>query len=279
MKPAIRLLAVDIDGTLLDPGFQIPPANQEALQRAHQAGVEVVLVTGRRHTFALPIARQLGFELWLISSNGALTKSTGGELFHRDLLPAATARKVCAHMRAFRGNTVITFDTETRGALVLETDEELRQTLGRWLGKNADFVQYVVPIEDSLTTDPVQLMFCGPIARMKQALAELAAGGFDSEITVLRTEYEHRDLSIVDVLNQGCSKGHALQRWARHRGIARDHIMAIGDNYNDVEMLQFTGRPVIMGNAAEALKQNGWAVTLSNAESGVAAAVEEVLGR
>ena len=279
MKPAIRLLGVDIDGTLLDPGFHIPPANREALQRAHQAGVEVLLVTGRRHTFALPIARQLGFDLWLISSNGALTKSTGGELFHRDLLPAVTARKVCGHMRGFRANTVITFDTEARGALVLETNKELRHTLGRWLGKNADYVEYVVPIEASLSTDPVQLMFCGPIARMKQALAELAAGGFDSEITVLRTEYEHRDLCIVDVLNRGCSKGHALERWAGHRGIARAQIMAIGDNYNDVEMLEFAGLPVIMGNAAEELKQNGWAVTLSNAESGVAAAVEQVLGR
>jgi hydroxymethylpyrimidine pyrophosphatase-like HAD family hydrolase len=155
----------------------------------------------------------------------------------------------------------------------------VRQILGRWLGKNADFVQFVVPIEDSLSTDPVQLMFCGPIARMKQALAALAAGGFDAEITVLRTEYAHRDLSIVDVLNQGCSKGHALERWAGHRGIARAQVMAIGDNYNDVEMLEFAGRPVIMGNAAEELKQNGWAVTLSNAESGVAAAVEEALGR
>lgn len=277
MKPAIRLLAVDIDGTLLDPGFQISPANLEALQRAHRASVEVVLVTGRRHSFALPIAEQLGFELWLISSNGAITKSTRGELFHRDLLPAATARKVCGHMTSFRANTVLTFDVETRGALVLETDQELRQTLGRWLGKNADFVQYVVPIEDSLSRDPVQLMFCGPIARMKQALAALAAGGFDSEITVLRTEYAHRDLSIVDVLNQGCSKGHALERWAGHRGIARAEVMAIGDNYNDVEMLEFAGRPVIMGNAAAELKQNGWAVTLSNDESGVAAAVQEVL--
>ena len=279
MKPAIRLLAVDIDGTLLDPGFQIPPANREALERAHQEGVEVVLVTGRRHTFALPIAEQLGFDLWLISSNGALTKSTRGELFHRDLLPATIAHKVCVHMRAFRAHTVITFDVEARGALVLESDEELRQTLGRWLGKNADYVEYVVPIEDSLSTDPVQLMFCGSIARMKQALAELAAGSFGSEITVLRTEYEHRDLCIVDVLNRGCSKGHALERWAGHRGIARAEIMAIGDNYNDVEMLEFAGLPVIMGNAAPELKQNGWAVTLSNAESGVAAAVEQVLGR
>jgi hypothetical protein len=279
VKPAIRLLAVDIDGTLLDPGFHLSPANLEALQHARGAGVEVVLVTGRRHTFALPIAQQLGFDLWLISSNGAITKSLGGELFHRDLLPAAVARKVCGHMRAFRGNTVLTFDLETRGALVLESDTEVSQILGRWLGKNAEFVQYVVPLEDSLTRDPVQLMFCGSIARMQQALAELAAGGFASQITVLRTQYEPRDLCIVDVLNQGCSKGHALERWAAHRGFAREAVMAIGDNYNDVEMLEFAGRPVLMGNAAPELKQNGWAVTLSNAESGVAAAVEEALGR
>jgi len=279
VKPTIRLLAVDIDGTLLDPGFQISTANLEALRRAHGAGVEVVLVTGRRHSFALPIARQLGFDLWLISSNGAITRSLNGESFHRDLLPAATARKVCSHMKSFRGSTVLTFDVETRGALVLETAAELSLTLGRWLDKNAAFVQCVVPIEDSLSTDPVQLMFCGPIARMKLALAALASGGFASEITVLRTEYQHRDLSIVDVLNQGCSKGHALERWAAHRGIARDTVMAIGDNYNDVEMLEFAGRPVIMGNAAPELRQNGWAVTLSNAESGVAAAVEEALGR
>ncbi|MDP9263857.1 MAG: Cof-type HAD-IIB family hydrolase, partial [Acidobacteriota bacterium] len=108
MKPAIRLLAIDIDGTLLDPSFQISPADLRALHGAHQAGVEVVLVTGRRHTFALPIARQLGFEPWLISSNGAITRSMRGEPFHRDLLPAATARKVCGHMKSFRANTVLT---------------------------------------------------------------------------------------------------------------------------------------------------------------------------
>jgi hypothetical protein len=94
---------------------------------------------------------------------------------------------------------------------------------------------------------------------------------------VLRTEYPERNLSIVDVLNQGCSKGHALERWANHRGIAREQVMAIGDNYNDIEMLAFAGHPVIMGNASEELRGRGWAVTLSNDQCGVAAAVEQVL--
>ena len=85
----IRLIAIDIDGTLLDSKFQVSQANLHALRRAHEAGIEIVLGTGRRHKFALPIAESLGFDLWLISSNGAVTRSLGGELFHRDLLPQA----------------------------------------------------------------------------------------------------------------------------------------------------------------------------------------------
>jgi hydroxymethylpyrimidine pyrophosphatase-like HAD family hydrolase len=121
-------------------------------------------------------------------------------------------------------------------------------------------------------------MFCGPILRMHEALAMLASGSTANDITVLRTEYPVRDLSIVDVLNQGCSKGHALERWARNRGIAREQVMAIGDNYNDIEMLAFAGLPFIMGNASEELRGHGWPVTRSNAEHGVAAAIEQVLG-
>src|ERR1700674_4438013 len=102
VRPPIHLLAADIDGTLLNPEFQISEVDLAALRRAHQEGVEVVLVTGRRHTFALPIAQQLGFDLWLISSNGAITRSLGGETFHRDMLPVETCRKLCIAMQEFR---------------------------------------------------------------------------------------------------------------------------------------------------------------------------------
>ena len=94
---------------------------------------------------------------------------------------------------------------------------------------------------------------------------------------MVRTEYPLRDLSIVDVLNQGCSKGHAVERWAKYRGIPREQVMAIGDNYNDIEMLAFAGHPVIMGNASQELRNSGWTVTLGNDQCGVAAAVEQVL--
>lgn len=278
VKLPIRLLAIDIDGTLLDPNFQISAANLEALRRAHAAGVEIVLGTGRRHAFAMPIAEQLGFELWLITSNGAVTKSSQGELFHRDLLPATTARRLIAHMSAFRGHAVLTFDREDQGALVLEHMDQLTQSIQRWLEKNQQSISFVVPIEQSLVADPIQAMFCGTVARMQEAQQHLAtAPSLLSEITVLRTQYDHRDLCIVDVLNKDCSKGHALARWAQARGYRREDVMAIGDNYNDREMLEFAGVPVVMGNASNDLKQSGWIVTLPNDQSGVAAAIEQLI--
>jgi hydroxymethylpyrimidine pyrophosphatase-like HAD family hydrolase len=180
-------------------------------------------------------------------------------------------------MRQFRGNTVLTFDTEAKGAIVLEHMEELSASIQRWLEKNLQYIEFVAPLENALTDDPIQAMFCGPIARMQMALNILEAGAYRDRITVLRTEYPARDLCIVDVLNRACSKRHALERWARHRGIPRTQVMAIGDNYNDAEMLAFAGVPFIMGNACQELRSNGWQVTLTNDECGVAAAIEQVL--
>jgi Cof subfamily protein (haloacid dehalogenase superfamily) len=277
-KPSIRLLATDIDGTLLNPEFHISERDLAALRRAHAAGIEIVVVTGRRHTFALPIVNQLGFDLELISSNGAVTRSLSGETFHRDLMPVETCRRLCAAMQEFRGNTVLTFDKETKGTLVLERLDELSLSIQRWLEKNIQYIDFVIPIERALVTDPIQAMFCGSMERMAVALTTLNNSGFKGMVTILRTEYPHRDLSMIDVLNTGCSKGHALQRWAAHRGYRREEVMAVGDNHNDVEMLEFAGHPVIMGNACEELRTRGWHVTGGNDACGLAEAIEMVLG-
>jgi Cof subfamily protein (haloacid dehalogenase superfamily) len=277
-RASIRLLATDIDGTLINPQFQISEGDLAALRRAHAAGIEIVLVTGRRHAFAMPIAKQLGFDLWLISSNGAVTRSLAGETFHREMMPAATCRRLCGAMHEFRGNTVLTFDQETKGAIVLEHLDELGPSIRRWLEKNMEYIEFVAPIEKALVKDPVQAMFCGTMARMSEALRALEGAGMDGSVTVLRTEYPERDLSMIDVLNVGCSKGHALERWAAHRGYRREEVMAVGDNHNDVEMLEFAGHPVIMGNACAELLARGWTVTRGNGECGVAGAVELALG-
>jgi HAD superfamily hydrolase (TIGR01484 family) len=224
------------------------------------------------------MAAQLGFDLWLISSNGAVTRSSKGDDFHRDLLPVEVCRELCSTMREFRGNMVITFDRQSKGALALERMDELTPSIQRWLEKNLEHIDFIVPLEKALTSDPIQAMFCGPIARMRRAMETLVSSALAQQIAIVRTEYPLRDLTIVDVLGRGCSKGHAVKRWAAYRGVSHDQVMAIGDNYNDVEMLAFAGHPFIMGNACEELKARGWPVTLSSDECGVAVAIEQVLG-
>src|SRR5208283_2488344 len=157
---SLRLIAIDIDGTLLSPEFKISDTDLATLRRAHSEGIEIILVTGRRHTFALPIAQQLGFDLWLISSNGAITRSLAGETFHRDLLPEATCRELVGLMQEFRGQTVLTFDSnglhgDASGTIVVESLDKLEGSIQRWLEKNMQYIQFVVPIENALTTDPV----------------------------------------------------------------------------------------------------------------------------
>ena len=277
MNPGIKLLAIDIDGTLLDSRHQLPPANLQALRDAHESGVEVILVTGRRHRYAMSVAAMLGFDHWVISSNGAVTRSTQGELFHRDLLPSGSARALIAHMNAFRGQLVLTFDVDVRGAIVIEELEAMSRSIRVWLERNMEYIEFVRPIEDALITDPVQAMFCGPIALMQQAESLLTDPAIRAQTTILKTQYDARDLCILDVLNRDCSKGHALKRWAAFKGLGPDEVMAIGDNYNDVEMLEFAGHAVIMENACPELKQNGWQVTLSNDQCGVAAVIEGIL--
>ena len=174
---SVRLIAIDIDGTLLSPEFHISSPDLAALRKAQTEGVEVIVVTGRRHTFALPIVEQLGFDLCVISSNGAITRSLKGETFHRDLLPASTCRQLVRAMQDFRGQTVLTFDNTGAGTIVVERLDELESSIQRWLEKNMQYIKFVVPIEDALTTDPVQAMFCGPVAQMQRVLTSLDTCG------------------------------------------------------------------------------------------------------
>jgi HAD superfamily hydrolase (TIGR01484 family) len=302
-RPPIRMIAIDMDGTLLGPDGHVSARNLAALQAAERAGIEVVIATGRRHCYAMRQLRGLGLRETnaLVSSNGTVTRTIGATLLERTLMQSETARWLCGHIDEFRDALVITFDMvgtdgeDARGALVVEHLEELNGSIGKWMAANEPYIAHVMPIEKALEAEaPIQMMLCGTVERMRRAEARLlehpgvSAEGLNpqehtskTEVTLHRTEYPERDLSILDILPGGCSKGAALLRLAANRGIKPEEILAIGDNWNDVSMLEMAGRAALMGNAPDDLKQTamerGWTIAKRHDEDGVADILEALL--
>jgi Cof subfamily protein (haloacid dehalogenase superfamily) len=283
-----RLIAIDIDGTLLPTlGVRISEPNLKALLRAEAEGVHIVVATGRRQAYAIPVLELAGLspETIMISSNGTVTRTFSGRRIDRWLLPVETARALCGELRQFGGRTVFTFDREGPGELVVESLEALELKVDQWVEQNRPYIREIRPLELAFDTEdaPVQGMVCGTVEQMRSAEQRLNTSDFAGLIETHRTEYPGRDLSILDILPPGCSKGAAIGRLAASLGIQREEIMAIGDNFNDVEMLNYAGKPVLMGNAPaellERAKGSGWEITGTNDEDGVAHSILGALRR
>jgi hydroxymethylpyrimidine pyrophosphatase-like HAD family hydrolase len=336
-----------MDGTLLGDDGRVSPRNLAALHAAQAAGIEIVVATGRRHSYAMHVLRPLGLhhDSVLVSSNGTVTRTLGSfgtdaipsQLIARTHLPHATALWLCGHVDEFRNALVLTFDRvgpdgdDTRGALVVEHLDNLTASIGRWMAANEPYIAHVVPIERALYDEdsnhdlPIQAMLCGTVERMARAEARLLehpgvsasghpsgrssstmngpttagaphlasemwdsshqASGVSSDpapiLTLNRTEYPARDLSILDILPAGCSKGAAILSLAATHNIDPAQIFAIGDNWNDVSMFEIAGSAVLMDNAPEDLKAlartRGWRIGPANTNDGVADTIESAL--
>jgi Cof subfamily protein (haloacid dehalogenase superfamily) len=270
----IRLIALDIDGTLLDSRGEVPPANRAAIAAAVEHGVEVVLVTGRRFDFATPVAGGLPESLTFIVNNGALVRSREGHTHARRLLPREVAREVLHRTPQFRGQAAVVFDRPREGQIICEKVDWHDPVNGAYFRRNREYVAEMAPLEACLTEDPLHIVYTGPVAQMRALAALLDRHRGPLAFGMELTEYPRRDFSLIDIIRHGCSKGAALRAWAGARGIALADVMAVGDNLNDQEMLAVAGLPVVMGNAVPELKAHGWTLTGTNDEAGVAAAIE-----
>ena len=272
---AIRLIALDIDGTLLDSRWKLPEANRAAIAEATRRGIEVALVTGRRYDFAMPIARQIAAPLTMIVSNGAVIRTNDGQTRLRHLLPRQTAALVLALTKRWRNCAGVVFDRQREDQIILEVLDDTDPIRSAYYSRNREYLSVVKPLENCLTEDPIQVVLSGALEVMREAEAVLRGATFADKFALAVTVYESRNFSMIDVINPVCSKGSSLAEWAKLQGIAREEVLAIGDNHNDLEMLNFAGVPVVMGNGVEELKGFGWHQTASNDEGGVAAAIEQ----
>lgn len=285
----VRLVALDIDGTLTDSSGKLLPRTIEAVRNARAAGILVVLATGRRHAFALPVAEALGFagEDLIVSSTGTVHRTLDGRLLERRHLSRETALELAAALAAYRETLVFTFDdygVDTRAmtpplSLLVEDASRIAAIVPRWVEFNAPAIYELRPIEDGLAgREPIQAMVLGSIAAMRVAEDRLRALPVYGKLAVQRMEYPERDLGFLDILPAGCDKGSSLARLARQHCIAREQTAAIGDNNNDLDMLRWAGRAFAVRNASgDVLREaalHGWTVVDSNDGFGPAAVLE-----
>jgi len=272
IPPDIKLLVIDIDGTLLTPERKITERTRAAIHAAQAEGIVVTLATGRRYTNTAPIADALGLSIPLILCDGALIlQHPQATILHTQSLTASVANEV-VHILARYGIQPVVHHLNGRGEEIWTGPESFDTP---WLS------EYLATFPDQITRfplselcqgkpDPLRVVAFAPEEAIYTLAPEISALAC-SWNSIKQGNYGSAEMAIM---HPYCSKASGVAWMARSLGIAMSEVMAIGDNNNDIEMLEAVGWGVAMGQASEAVKSIARAVTTRNTEDGVALAIE-----
>lgn len=268
----IKMLVIDIDGTLLNPDGAITPRTLAAVHAAQQAGIVVTLATARRYCNTAKVATDLGLDIPVILYDGALiVQHPQATVLHTSTLQADIAQQAV--------NLLVSHNLQP----VVHPDRGLNEEI--WTGPehldNLWLSAYFTTYPEQMRRLPYEHLCTGhpnPL-RVVAFASEEAIWGVLPEVstlkcswtTIRRGSYGSAEIAIMD---PGCSKASGVAALAQHLDIPLEQVMAIGDNNNDIRMLQSVGLGIAMGQASEAVKAAARVVTTSNREEGVALAIE-----
>ncbi len=283
----IKLLALDLDGTLLNSKGKIPEANKLAIRQAEERGVLVTIATGRRFRDALPVAAELEFNAPLITHNGALLKYAESlETVAASLLAHATTLEILKVGKSFGGDALVSVDPHGHGTLLFDTVSDNNIPLQKYIawsdrlhaddkGKSAIHVAKLEAVVGD--NEVIHISFSGGCESMKE-MHQVLTEELGETVTLLATIYPELDFTLLDILPPNASKGTGVETLAKINGLSPKNVMTIGDNFNDLEMLQFAGTAVVMGNADPSLLESQeFYTTVSNDENGVAVAINKFI--
>jgi Cof subfamily protein (haloacid dehalogenase superfamily) len=275
MRPS--LLALDIDGTLLDPYGDLPGAVREAVAAAVRRGLRVVLCTGRRFRTALPVARELGLTGSIVVHNGVLVKDIeSGRTRLSRFLPAELFDEVLTLVREV-GPPLVYVDTyHEQTDIYTEHLERAHAYQGEYLEDNLDFTRIVDDLGQRGGDEVIMLSTMGPETTLAELRARASARFGDRVLTHVLMNKVYRG-HILEFLAPDSGKWPTLRRLAAREGVAPEAIAAVGDDDNDVEMIREAGLGIAMGNAVAAAQAEADVVVRSNAEGGAVEAIERVL--
>lgn len=283
----IKLLALDLDGTLLNSSGKIPEANKLAIRAAEKKGVLVTIATGRRFRDARPIALEIELNAPVVCHNGALLKYAQTlETVAVELIETNTVFEILRVGKSFGGDALVSCNPDTKGTLLYESISNENIPLQKYVAwskrLHGDEAEEAVLRVDCLSKiveneKVIHISFsgcCQPMYDLQRFLED----ELGDSVNILATIYPQLDFTLLDILPPHASKAHGLHQLALSNGFSAENVMAIGDNYNDLEMLEYAGTSIIMGNASpELLEREEFFATVSNDESGVAVAIEKFI--
>jgi len=273
----IRLLGLDLDGTALDPGGNVPSAVRDGVQRLRARGIEVVICTGRRFRTALPMARELQLTGPMVVNNGVLIKDTeSARTLHQAFLPADLYTDALQLMRELTPPLVYVDDFEGGCDFLTERVEQAHEFQREYLTENGDFCR-VVPDLGEAQPASVVMMSAMADTEALSALKRRAEATFGARIHTHSLVNKNYRGDILEFLSPESGKWNALSRLANEWGIDRAEIACVGDDSNDAEMIANAGLGIAMGNASAAAREAARVVVRSNAEGGALEALEQVL--
>jgi Cof subfamily protein (haloacid dehalogenase superfamily) len=264
----IRLIALDLDGTLLRQDRSIGERTLKALQAAQRRGVEIVLASGRMTPAMESTAAQLAIDVCMVSYNGAVACTRAAEgrqrLFHKPLAAEVTRPLFAfAHARGYQVNFY------HNDVILSEDGPHLRKWIDIYRGRTGSPFRFVERLEDYVHLSPTKLLFVVDPA-IRNAIHEELRAEFEPKATIVHTDPEY-----LEFLDPAVNKGTALTALARKLDISMDAVMAIGDGENDTPMLEVAGWPVAVANAAPLCRAAARLVTDADHEhDGVGEAVE-----
>ena len=269
-----RLLALDVDGTLLDSAGVLRPRVRAAIRAAAAAGCTVALATGRRYRSAVAVATALDLDVPLILHNGAVVqRAYTGEVVTAAPLDLAAAHAVAATVAA-AGSQVIAFPPPARGEVVLTGPVELDGELAALYLADCGMLVERRPLDDLFAgAGPLTVVAMDGLARL-DALETALIARTDCRLTRNTFPLWGRQFHVLDVLAPGCSKAAAVVALAARLGVPLADVVAVGDHWNDVEMLEVAGLGIAMGNAPTGVQARADRVTGTADADGLAQALE-----
>lgn len=276
-----RMLAIDLDGTMLDSMGMVSAENKAAVRRAHEAGVLVVLCTGRGLTESRPAINALDHHGPIVLACGAVVADpTTGKTLHRAVIEPQLAHQIIQALDPQTHNVIALLDPEVEGCDYLVVNEGRMNGNTRWwfdmIGARLKCVE-TPSVQDLHHVLRVGIVAPPAVMAPVQAMLEER---FGSRIVVqhfMAVRMDENEVEVLEVFAQGVNKWAGLQWLADEHGVPHDQIAAIGDQINDISMVRHAACGIAMGNAVPALLDVADRVTASNDESGVAQAIEHIL--